>query len=61
MASLHERSATAVRTPLSQRRALLALGGGNAVEWYDWMVYGLLASSIPDLRRESRPEGRDSL
>lgn len=46
MASLHERSATAVRTPLSQRRALLALGGGNAVEWYDWMVYGLLASSI---------------
>lgn len=46
MASLHERSAGTVRTPLSQRRALLALGGGNAVEWYDWMVYGLLASSL---------------
>ncbi|WP_037067876.1 MFS transporter [Pseudonocardia acaciae] len=26
------------------RRALLGLGLGNTVEWYDWQVYGLLAS-----------------
>ncbi|MGW3955573.1 MFS transporter [Streptomyces sp. NPDC004752] len=44
MASLTDR--TAVPTRLSPRRALLALGGGNAVEWYDWMVYGLLASYL---------------
>ncbi|GAA5156239.1 MFS transporter [Pseudonocardia eucalypti] len=28
------------------RRALLGLGLGNTVEWYDWQVYGLLAALI---------------
>ncbi|MGW0083109.1 MFS transporter [Streptomyces sp. NPDC003393] len=49
MASLIGRNPVATRNSLSHRRALLALGGGNAVEWYDWMVYGLLASYIGPL------------
>lgn len=49
MASLTERSPATTTKSLSHRRALLALGGGNAVEWYDWMVYGLLASYIGPL------------
>ncbi|MFJ8948920.1 MULTISPECIES: MFS transporter [unclassified Streptomyces] len=54
MASLLQRSPA--RVPVSTRRALLALGGGNAVEWYDWMVYGLLASSIgPQFFPSSNP------
>lgn len=28
------------------RRGLLGLGLGNALEWYDWMVFGLLAAFI---------------
>ncbi|WP_422935845.1 MFS transporter [Sinomonas sp. P47F7] len=28
------------------RRGLLALGLGNALEWYDWMVFGLLSAFI---------------
>jgi MHS family alpha-ketoglutarate permease-like MFS transporter len=27
----------------SRRTTLLALGAGNLLEWYDWLVYGLLA------------------
>ncbi|MCQ8187845.1 MFS transporter [Streptomyces rugosispiralis] len=49
MASLIGRTPVATKSPVSHRRALLALGGGNAVEWYDWMVYGLLASYIGPL------------
>ncbi|MEV6029221.1 MFS transporter [Streptomyces sp. NPDC052036] len=49
MASLTDRTAVATGNSLSHRRTLLALGGGNAVEWYDWMVYGLLASYIGPL------------
>ncbi|MFC9459990.1 MFS transporter [Streptomyces sp. NPDC056983] len=50
MASLIGRTPVATGNSfLSHRRALLALGGGNAVEWYDWMVYGLLASYIGPL------------
>lgn len=30
-------------TSRPNRRALLGLGLGNTVEWYDWQVYGLLA------------------
>ncbi|MEU8825001.1 MFS transporter [Streptomyces sp. NPDC048636] len=45
MASLSYRSRTQ-HSALSPRRAFFALGGGNAVEWYDWMVYGLLASYL---------------
>ncbi|WP_028937993.1 MFS transporter [Pseudonocardia spinosispora] len=32
------------KTVRPNRRALLGLGLGNTVEWYDWQVYGLLAS-----------------
>ena len=28
------------------RRALLALGLGNTLEWYDWMLFGLVASYL---------------
>ncbi|MFJ4963796.1 Alpha-ketoglutarate permease [Streptomyces sp. ADI96-02] len=45
MASLTDRSPASPGAP-SPRRTLFALGGGNAVEWYDWMVYGLLASYL---------------
>ncbi|WP_326731516.1 MFS transporter [Streptomyces phaeochromogenes] len=55
MASL-TRSPHVHNTPVSPRRALLALGGGNAVEWYDWMVYGLLASYLgPQFFPSSNP------
>lgn len=54
MASLIDSSLA--RPGLTQRKALLALGGGNAVEWYDWMVYGLLASYIgPQFFPDSDP------
>ena len=33
-------------TPTASRRALIGLGLGNTLEWYDWMVFGLLASLI---------------
>jgi MFS family permease len=40
----------AVRTeqqpPAVTRRALIGLGLGNTLEWYDWMVFGLLAALI---------------
>ena len=28
------------------RRGLLGLGLGNTLEWYDWMVFGLLSAFI---------------
>lgn len=32
--------------PISTRRAMLGLGLGNTLEWYDWMIFGLLAAYI---------------
>jgi MHS family alpha-ketoglutarate permease-like MFS transporter len=32
--------------PITTRRALLGLGLGNTLEWYDWMIFGLLAALI---------------
>jgi MFS family permease len=32
--------------PPTTRRALLGLGLGNTLEWYDWMIFGLLAALI---------------
>ncbi|MBM6622166.1 MFS transporter [Micrococcaceae bacterium RIT802] len=32
--------------PRAARKGLLALGLGNALEWYDWMVFGLLSAFI---------------
>ncbi|MFC9760288.1 MFS transporter [Rhodococcus jostii] len=44
---------TTVKAPSSQqrltpevRKGLLGLGLGNALEWYDWMVFGLLSAFI---------------
>jgi MFS transporter, MHS family, alpha-ketoglutarate permease len=36
----------AVAPPTTTRRALLGLGLGNTLEWYDWMIFGLLAALI---------------
>jgi MFS transporter, MHS family, alpha-ketoglutarate permease len=36
----------AVAPPAATRRALLGLGLGNTLEWYDWMIFGLLAALI---------------
>jgi MFS family permease len=36
----------AVAPPVTTRRALLGLGLGNTLEWYDWMIFGLLAALI---------------
>src|SRR4051794_8237231 len=36
----------AVAPPVPTRRALLGLGLGNTLEWYDWMIFGLLAALI---------------
>ena len=33
-------------TPTATRRAMLGLGLGNTLEWYDWMIFGLLAALI---------------
>lgn len=35
----------APRTPAT-RRAMLGLGLGNTLEWYDWMIFGLLAAYL---------------
>lgn len=32
--------------PPKRRKALIGLGLGNTLEWYDWMLFGLLASFI---------------
>lgn len=32
--------------PAATRRAMLGLGLGNTLEWYDWQVFGLLAVTI---------------
>ncbi|MEU6572720.1 MFS transporter [Streptomyces sp. NPDC046805] len=37
------------RRTSSQRRAMLGLGLGNLLEWYDWMLFGLLSSYIGPL------------
>ncbi|WP_330455987.1 MFS transporter [Streptomyces sp. NBC_00820] len=37
------------RGTASQRKALLGLGLGNLLEWYDWMLFGLLSSYIGPL------------
>lgn len=37
---------TSRRFPAEVRRGLMALGLGNALEWYDWMVFGLLSAFI---------------
>lgn len=37
---------TAGARPTSTRRAMLGLGLGNTLEWYDWMIFGLLATFI---------------
>ncbi len=45
----HPVSATAIPTAASQRahrRAMLGLGLGNTLEWYDWMIFGLLAAYL---------------
>jgi len=34
------------RLPPDVRKGLLALGLGNTLEWYDWMVFGLLSAFI---------------
>ncbi|WP_433174677.1 MFS transporter [Actinoallomurus sp. CA-150999] len=44
MASTLDQQTSAAAGRLSSRRTLLALGGGNAIEWFDWTVYGLLAA-----------------
>ena len=33
-------------TPTASRRALIGLGLGNTLEWYDWQVFGLLAVTL---------------
>src|SRR6476469_10883614 len=35
-----------VAPPITTRRAMLGLGLGNTLEWYDWMIFGLLAALI---------------
>ncbi|AFP37598.1 major facilitator transporter [Mycolicibacterium smegmatis] len=32
--------------PPTSRRTMLALGLGNTLEWYDWMIFGLLAAYL---------------
>lgn len=42
--------------PRSTRRAMLGLGLGNTLEWYDWMIFGLLAALIgPQFFAEKDP------
>jgi MFS transporter, MHS family, alpha-ketoglutarate permease len=33
-------------TPTATRKGMLGLGLGNTLEWYDWMIFGLLSSYI---------------
>src|SRR4051794_16568550 len=48
----------AVAPPVPTRRALLGLGLGNTLEWYDWMVFGLLAALIgPQFFPSTTPVG----
>ncbi len=39
-------AATPPDRPPTTRRAMLGLGLGNTLEWYDWQVFGLLAVTI---------------
>ncbi|XES01438.1 MFS transporter [Streptomyces sp. S1D4-11] len=42
--------------PPATRRAMLGLGLGNTLEWYDWQVFGLLAVTIgPHFFRNESP------
>ena len=42
--------------PTSISRGMLGLGLGNTLEWYDWMIFGLLASLIgPQFFAENDP------
>ena len=44
--------------PPADRRAMLGLGLGNTLEWYDWMIFGLLAALIgPQFFPSSTPVG----
>lgn len=36
----------AATTTTTTRRAMLGLGLGNTLEWYDWMIFGLLAAFV---------------
>lgn len=52
-------SKTGTSTPPPQkvnRKAMLGLGLGNTLEWYDWMIFGLLAAYIgPEFFAEQDP------
>jgi MFS family permease len=37
---------TTEATPTTPRKAMLGLGLGNTLEWYDWMLFGLLSASL---------------
>ena len=37
---------TSFKPPAPTRRAMLGLGLGNTLEWYDWMIFGLLAAYL---------------
>ena len=41
----HHMDATTLNTS-TRRRHLLAVGGGQAIENYDWMLYGLVAAYL---------------
>jgi MFS family permease len=41
-----DRQAVDVTTNRATKRAMLGLGLGNTLEWYDWMIFGLLAAFI---------------
>ncbi len=52
----------AVGTPARERRvALIALGAGNAIEWYDWQVYGVLAPLVAPAFFPARDEASSVL
>lgn len=44
--SVGAHSASDAAAPTARRRAMLGLGLGNTLEWYDWIVFGLLAAFI---------------
>jgi MFS transporter, MHS family, alpha-ketoglutarate permease len=45
-ATIPAQRAAAPPTPPATRKAMLGLGLGNTLEWYDWMIFGLLSSVI---------------
>src|SRR6188472_895747 len=46
MTATQEPIPTAATTSPVTRRAMLGLGLGNTLEWYDWQIFGLLAAFI---------------